>query len=293
MTALEHFALDSWNTQITPLAQEQAIEALENGKIILLPHLNFAINDNEKHLLSAHYVPSKAKPISYDAHTTRLIGARCNAIDAVLLQELCARYANHAKQLIHHLFPYYRPALQTGRTCYRPAELLGYREKSFKKDHTRLHIDTFAATPTQGRRILRIYTNINPFFRDRVWRVGQSFSTIAERYLSQVPNYHTSLAKILYSCKVTKSLRTQYDHIMLHIHNAMKKDVSYQATVAYQEINFKPHSSWITFSDQVSHAALSGQFELEQTFYLPPHAMHEQAKSPLNILEGMLGRSLI
>jgi hypothetical protein len=40
------------------------------------------------------------------------------------------------------------------------------------------------------------------------------------------------------------------------------------------------------------HAVLSGQFMLEQTFHLDVEAMAEPARSPLRVLETILGRRL-
>jgi len=51
--------------------------------------------------------------------------------------------------------------------------------------------------------------------------------------------------------------------------------------------------SWIAFTDQVSHAAMAGQYQLEQTFLLPVDAMRSPEQSPLRILERLMGRSLI
>ena len=39
--------------------------------------------------------------------------------------------------------------------------------------------------------------------------------------------------------------------------------------------------------DGVEHAVMSGQYLLEQTFYLPVTAMHDEAKAPLRVLERM------
>jgi hypothetical protein len=41
----------------------------------------------------------------------------------------------------------------------------------------------------------------------------------------------------------------------------------------------------MAFTDQVSHAAMSGQYQLEQTFYLPVAAMIDESRSPLRVLE--------
>jgi hypothetical protein len=40
------------------------------------------------------------------------------------------------------------------------------------------------------------------------------------------------------------------------------------------------------------HAALSGQYLLEQTFYLPVAAMQEERYAPLRTLERIAGRRL-
>jgi hypothetical protein len=42
----------------------------------------------------------------------------------------------------------------------------------------------------------------------------------------------------------------------------------------------------------VSHAAMSGQYQLEQTFYLPVAAMIDAGGSPLRILERLTNRRL-
>lgn len=56
--------------------------------------------------------------------------------------------------------------------------------------------------------------------------------------------------------------------------------------ITKQRIDFPAHSTWLVFTDHVSHAALSGQFLLEQTFYLPVDAMVAPEKSPLKQWEG-------
>jgi len=80
---------------------------------------------------------------------------------------------------------------------------------------------------------------------------------------------------------------------MLQIHDTMKGDITYQNTVPANEFSFPSGSSWIVMTDKVSHAALSGQFILEQTFYLPVEAMQKPDQSPLRILEKIVGRPLV
>ena len=56
---------------------------------------------------------------------------------------------------------------------------------------------------------------------------------------------------------------------------------------------FPPGSVWVCFSDQTSHAVMSGQFMLEQTFFLPVDAMAHPEWAPLGILERVTGRKLV
>ncbi len=80
---------------------------------------------------------------------------------------------------------------------------------------------------------------------------------------------------------------------MLQLHNAMKADLQYQQQAHAEEFSFPSGSTWVVMTDQASHAALSGQFLLEQTFYLPVPSMYFPEKSPLSILETLLRKKLI
>ncbi|MFN7098363.1 MAG: Kdo hydroxylase family protein, partial [Gammaproteobacteria bacterium] len=190
------------------------------------------------------------------------------------------------------LLPHYATNLITGRTSYRPVEIKG-RPSSYKKDDKRLHVDAFPATPVQGKRILRVFCNINPHQQPRVWHLGEPFSQVAAKFLPGITTPKPLQAKLLKLFKLTKSLRTPYDHYMLNIHDNMKKDIIYQQQVDKIRMDFPPSSTWITYTDITSHAALNGQYLLEQTFYLQPESMLDQNKSPLRILEKMTGSTLV
>jgi hypothetical protein len=92
---------------------------------------------------------------------------------------------------------------------------------------------------------------------------------------------------------ITKRRRSDYDHYMLRLHDRMKADLAYQSSAAQKPYEFPAGSSWIVFTDQVSHAAMSGQYALEQTFHLPVDAMQDPSQSPLRILERVVGRQLV
>ena len=202
------------------------------------------------------------------------------------------RFNQFVTQLIYHLFPRYKDHLLVARTSYRPTEIYGRIAPSYKKDDTRLHVDAFPATPVQGRRILRVFSNINPKQQARVWRVGEPFEKVVQRFLPKI-NHPFINGKILQKFKITKGLRTRYDHIMLQLHDRMKADEVYQREVAQVELPLPASSTWIVQTDVVSHAALAGQFVLEQTFYLPIIAMQNQNLSPLRMLEKQVGKFLV
>ena len=90
-----------------------------------------------------------------------------------------------------------------------------------------------------------------------------------------------------------QSVRSDYDHFMLALHDHMKGDLDYQARVPKQVQQFAPGSTWIVFTDQVPHAATSGPYALEQTFHLPVDCMADQDRSPLRVLERLTSRTLV
>ena len=92
---------------------------------------------------------------------------------------------------------------------------------------------------------------------------------------------------------LTKSRRSAYDALMLQLHDRMKADPAYQAQVPQTAIDFPAGSTWIAFTDRVSHAAMAGQYQLEQTFLLPVNAMQQPERSPLRILERIKQRPLV
>ncbi|MBA3535363.1 MAG: Kdo hydroxylase family protein [Tatlockia sp.] len=266
----------------------KAIHSLETGKVIYLPFYPFSLKAEEKEqLLSDMILDGKHKNISYDYQKKNVGGFRKDKNSSSLsplLKLFMNRYAVFSKELIDSLFPQYQDALIWGRTSYRPAEING-RISSKRKDDTRLHVDSFPATPVNGRRILRVFSNVNPYNQPRVWHLGEPFAQVLSEFASKITNYNPVRAKFLHWIKATKTLRTAYDHYQLHLHDSMKLSDSYQQSVPKQRMDFPAQSTWIVFTDQVSHAALGGQFLLEQTFYLPVESMATPELSPLKLWE--------
>ncbi len=292
MEPLLTFSLDSWHTKFAPALQSQAIESLEGGQLLFFPQLAFQLTASERPFLSAIYADPKFKNISYNCHTEILRGAKATNEEQLQLTKMLQRFLQHAKSLINNVLPHYNSALILGRTSFRPLQV-SQRKISPRKDDKRLHVDAFPANPNQGQRILRVFSNVNPNGEDRVWRVGEPFEKVAKQFLPQIKKPLPGSAHLLKLLNITKSHRTEYDHIMLQIHDRMKGDDQYQQEAQQTEIRLPPASSWIVQTDHVSHAALAGQFLLEQTFYLPVNAMLDPQQSPLRILERLRERGLV
>lgn len=264
--------------------------ALEAGKVVSIPGMNFALNEEELKLLDPRIL-AKAKNVSYNPATGKIGGTSCVGREADVLTGMISRYSKLAGELMGALFPPYRGKFQLLRTSLRPAEIAG-RKSTWRKDDTRLHVDAFPSQPTNGNRILRVFCNINPVGKPRVWRLGEPFENVAERFLPRIGRPLPGSARIQQMLHITKGLRSEYDFVMLKMHDAMKADDAYQSSIGQTPVLFAPGTIWVCFADSVSHAAISGQHQFEQTVRIPLAGMQDQALSPLRILERMRRRPL-
>ncbi|ANI31595.1 hypothetical protein PL78_17455 [Yersinia entomophaga] len=270
-----------------------AIEALEQGKVLFLPNLAFPLSSQEKQLLNPALVDIKRKNISFKPLEGELTGVTDES-KIELTRQLLERYYQHCVSLLGQLLPEYTHALRSPTNSLRLHPVAAWRDKtSWRKDDSRLHVDAFPSRPNYGERIIRIFTNINPHGENRSWRVGEDFQQLASRYLPKLDRYSPISSWLQHKVGITKLRRSHYDHLMLQLHDKMKSDADYQQNGQQVAIEFPPGSSWICFSDQTPHAAMGGQYMLEQTFLLPVKGMKHPEQSPLKILEALTGQRLI
>lgn len=291
MRVVREIDIESWSGPFAAACMETATPSLEDGLILFTPHLGFAVEPTEQRFLDPAIADGKAKNISYDPETGACHGVRLKGGDLVNLTRMIARFSSGAEQLARDLLPRYAANLIRARTSFRPAAI-GSRRVSSRKDDRRLHVDAFPSRPTGGLRILRVFSNVNPAGQPRIWQVGEPFEDFARRFLPKIKPRGAASAWLLRRLGGIKANRSPYDRYMLALHDGAKADRLYQAEAPRAEIAFPASASWIVFSDQVLHAALGGQYLLEQTFHLPVAAMAEQRKSPLRVLERLTGRSL-
>jgi len=294
MAVTEILSIDAaaWNGEPVQAASARAQLAVEQGHVLHFQGLPFELSDAERATLDPSVADPKRKNISLEPDGRTLRGLVGGAQAQATATALIARFQQHATRLVDALCPSYRGRMRTAPTSLR-VHAVENRPSSWRKDDRRLHVDAFPSRPLGGERILRVFMNINPNGEPRVWRVGEHFEDVARRFLPGLPPFHPWLATLLNAVGATKRRRTHYDHLMLGLHDAMKADLDYQRDCAQQTVPFAPGSVWVCFSDQTSHAAMSGQHMLEQTFFLPVAALRHPEHAPLSVLEHMSGRRLV
>lgn len=290
---LHRATIDEWQGH-SPDAGLQSV--VERGGVVTCPALAFDLSDHERALFDASLADDRRKSIyareGRDGITgTTAVGARRDAVAAMI-----GRYAAASHALIDGLFPAYDAARHATGTSFRPraiGDTTSGKALSWRKDDTRLHVDAFPSNPTHGDRILRVFTNVHPDAMPRRWRVGEGFASMAARFLPRTRDLPPGGAWLLHKLHITKRSRSAYDHLMLQLHDLAKADLDYQRTSPQTAVDFMPGTTWICFSDQVMHAAMSGQFMFEQTYRLPLAVIHDHEASPLRVLERLTARPLL
>lgn len=244
------------------------------------------------------------KNISYRPKNDYLRGAAADDPQgAQRLHEIMRRFSKEITKLVDEVLSPYASGRKLDFASYRPLEEKG-RDISYLRRNDLMHVDAFPTRPTNGGRILRVFTNINPK-ANRVWEIGEPFEPLANKLAKQAgvdrySNYSRSLARkikrtmapLLRPIGIKNVDRSPYDHFMLHFHDWLKENRDYQEKTAKTHIEFKPYTTWMVYTDTVPHAVMSGQFALEQTFIVPVSAMVAPDKTPLKILEKLTGTAL-
>ena len=128
--------------------------------------------------------------------------------------------------MIGQLFPSYQGTLDRKRVTYRP----------FQRNNTQaLHIDSSYGYPTQGRGMLRIFSNIHPTTRPRIWQLGEPFEPFVRRFLPSVRLKEPSLiSSILARLGIVDGTKTKYDQYIAALRALGMRDKEYQQTAPQQ-----------------------------------------------------------
>lgn len=273
---------------------------LEIGNMLLLDATPFSIPVEDRELLLGRKQVSSAfhKNIAYRPNEDRVTGLDATEQnEAQLLRRILRNYSRQAIDFLNTVLTPYANLWKLDYASFRPIEEKG-RPARLHARNDLLHFDSFPTRPTNGGRILRVFTNINPA-QSRVWVTSQTFEAFGPRFaiVTGLENAYKgrSLKRGLRAIASKLHLpgaKPPYDEFMHRCHNAMKEDANFQETTPKKQWEFPPNSSWLAFTDCVSHAVLEGQYALEQTFLIPQSALVRRERSPLAILEKVAGGPL-
>lgn len=297
---IKDYGVGGWPLGVDPAARSREYCAqLEAGAILFFSAPPFELPQSDvEFLLSLKPADSRLhKNISYRPETDLLRGFSEDGKTRV--HEIMRKYAAGVRQFVDAFLAPYAGRLQVDYASFRPMEEEG-RDLSLHKRNDLLHVDAFPSRPTRGARILRVFTNVNPA-KDRVWVVGQRFPELAARFAGAAgllsyatpPGAWSGLKRGLSRVGLPLPDRAAYDEFMLHFHDWLKENSEFQqAKDGKEQVSFPPMATWLVYTDGVPHAALSGQFAMEQTFIVPVEALVAPEASPIRVLERLAGRAM-
>ncbi len=309
LTEIEGFTRESgWADPSQASAASRAYaERLEDGNILFLPSLPHAFSPEDlKFLYSLDQDDSAIhKNISYRPKQDILRGFGSSQPEKVeTMHRIMREYSAGVVKMMSALLPAYAAKWTLDYASYRPYEEEN-RDLPLHKRNDLVHTDAFPSRPTHGGLILRCFTNVNPA-QPRVWSTTARFPTLAKQYAADaglpkiVAREASPLRGVRKGLNALKSAvgikspnHSAYDLFMLGFHDYLKENTSFQTDAEKFRTDFPPLSTWITFTDVVPHAVLSGRYALEQTFIVPVNALFDASKSPVRVLESIAGTSLV
>lgn len=274
------------------------VEQLEAGNILFFPRTPTAPSEEDyRFLLSQRQSgASYYKNIAYRPWEDRVTGMARGG-DRDQLHRILKNYCRETAELLSRLAPRYASNWRVDYTSFRPFEEAG-RNLSVHARNDLLHIDAFPTRPTNGDRILRFFTNLNPA-QPRVWLTTDTFETLAEQFAGAAglldvarrgaSGWRRALAGMARRVHLRQLAASPYDGMMHRFHNFLKENREFQQNCRKERVEFPPRSGWLVFTDMVSHAVLAGQYALEQTFIVSRRAQERPELAPASILERLAG----
>jgi hypothetical protein len=290
------------NDQLEVLAPTLSRD-LERGRIIYFPTCPIPLpsDDDQRFLRESLASHLAGKNVSHYREGDRLVGVNGDEAVRTRARSILTTHAREVEELLGRLMPDFMRGARLGISSFRPLQEKG-RDLSTHASNELLHVDAGAYGATHGDRILRFFVNINPV-EDRVWISRGSFAELYRRYAGEagIPSVKRSLSPGLAERAWSGLLQagagalpplrmidtSPYDRLMRQFHNFMKDTPAFQtSTEGREEFVFKPFSAWMVLTDAVSHACVSGQHALVDTFLIPLANCRELDQTPLHILAG-------
>jgi len=280
-------------------------DALERGEIVHFPecHIDLPSEEDLRFLRDEVAKHMTKKNISYYHAAGRLTGLGADADASERTRRILVEHRARVDAFLRRVMPDFTRDWEVGTTSIRPLQERG-RDLSAHASNERVHVDAGAFGATHGDRILRFFVNYNPV-EERVWVTKGAFPELYRRYgeTARVApgsrpegSLDPGIAGRAWSgflggaaglgVRMAKMIDTSpYDRVMRRFHNWMKDTPEFQDTPeGHQEFSFAPFSAWMVLTDQLSHACLSGQHALVDTFVIPLENCRLKELAPYYVL---------
>ncbi len=262
---ISEYASSGWadGIDVTSRARHYCAE-VEKGQILFFRQPPFVLPEDDRNFLVNHKACDSRlhKNISYRPGKDLLRGFSDGKENQQRVHRIMRDYSSQVAQFVSRFLAPYAGKLLMDFASFRPLEEDG-RNLPLHKKNDLLHVDAFPSRPTRGGRILRVFTNVNPS-KGRVWFVTDRFPALARKFASD---------------DGLKSI-------------AVDGASNFAGRLTKERLEFPPMATWLVYTDGVPHAALSGQFAMEQTFIVPVEALVAPEHAPIRVLEGIYGKKL-
>jgi hypothetical protein len=261
---------------------EVLAEALERGQVVRFEACPVALpSEEEQRFLRDDLAPYLSKKnVSYYPEANKLAGMQAPAAVSLKAQTILREHSQRVRDYLTRAMPGFTAGWQPGTSSFRPLEEQG-RALSAHASNELIHVDAGAYGATHGDRILRFFINLNPL-RERVWISKGPFAELLQKHGAEAGVLGGKLSETLPERAFSGALRaarglfpmarvvdsSPYDRRMRRFHNWMKDTPSFQAP-PHEQFSFGPFTAWMVLTDGVSHACISGQHALVDTFLIP------------------------
>ncbi len=285
-------------------ADNSLAERLERGDILFFePGVLTLPSDDDLEFLRVELGRLiSLKNISYHPHGDYLSGIKADAATRGRTQRILREHNAAATALVERALPAYAGGWNLGKVNFRPLQERG-RELSRHSSNELVHVDAFASGATHGGRTLRFFTNIHPT-ESRVWKSAGLFPDLFEEFgrragvlplgtrglrESALDHARTGVLRALERVGIPQARTVDsspYDRAMKRMHDTLKDDDSFQKDESrWAFFEFKPFSSWMVLTDMVSHACVSGQHALVNTWTVPRESLTLPECAPYAVIE--------
>lgn len=270
---------------------DAAAARLERGELLAWPECPWGLpTDDDRAFLEQQRLARPHKNIAYDPLNGRLRGYRYHGrADARRLADILADFSRRAEDWLGRWLPRYDAAWAVDRASFRPEEE-ATRVVRFTARNDLLHIDNYPTRPALGRRLLRVFVNLNRT-EERVWVTSETWGEVFARFRcahgGELPLHPDDgdWTRLRGSWWPFTKGTSDYDRLLQRVHHFMKGDEAFQDRSRKRYWHFPPGSAWLLFADGLAHAELRGQFALEQSFFVPTAALVSPESAPLASLQ--------